>query len=179
MFHLATYTFISVLLGIVIALVSVLIVVFIAPMLGNNRKFTAFSCIIIAILFCVFIITDISFCGLVSTKNTLEQIEQSSKYRMAQQTVDYAANLHPILADVASVLMEDTIISPEQLKMQKEEINKSLWILGIIKFVLLILGIAIMPQAMQRKSSAHQYHREYSKNRISRDHERVSRTHRR
>lgn len=181
MFRLATFATTPILVGIIITVILTLILFVLVQITKSNSKFSPITYIAGAVVAGVLLLTSITFCGLVSTKNALTELEMSPEYRMAQRGSDLLSNINPILSEVASLIMETSIISPESLEHQRQEINKDLWLLAVIAILVYAIGGFIMATTM---TSSHGYRsnsgREHAYDgRRHRDHEYARRSHRR
>lgn len=144
MFRLATFAAGPVIIGVLVTIISVLTLFVLVQMVKSNGKHTPISYMVGAIVAGLLLFTNVTFCGLVSSKNALADMEMSPEYRMAQRGPEMLSNVSPVLSEMASLLMESTIMSPEILEYRRQEINKYLWLLAIVSVVIYSIGGCMM-----------------------------------
>lgn len=182
MFRLATFAAGSVFIGLLITIISTLVLFVIVQMIKGNGKHSPISYMVGAIVASLLLITNVTFCGLVSSKNALTDMEMSPEYRMAQHGSEMLSNISPVLSEIASFVMEDSIMSPEMLEYQRQKINGYLWLLAIISIVIFCVGggvmVATMGNAARGYGNRYSGRRDVSKS-IQREHRYAHSNHRR
>ena len=148
MFKLISCSFGVVAVAVLATAVLVLLMTILPQAMKSNKRLSSMSFLMLALFGVLLLSANVIFGGLVKTKNLLEDVEQSSEYRVMQYADDalstYAPNLHIILEDV---LGED--YTTLQLQRKKESVNKYLWIDGIVVVVFLVLGLLLVIATME------------------------------
>lgn len=150
MSNLASFSFGTIVIGILVAVIAAILLLLLPFFFHKNRRFSALS-YLCAMLFAVCLcICNIYFCGLVRGKRILPDYEQSAQYRLLQQGGDLVRSYSSDLYDLA-VSFYGVDVSEESIEEQYREINTRLWIWGGAAAVLFVLGLFAVSATMTRR----------------------------
>lgn len=142
MFELTTFTVGGVLLGFVITLIAAIILLLCVSLLFGKRH-TPISYAITILFTLVLLVLNITFIGLVNSKQKLEDYQNTYEYKLVQKGSDILGQISPNVAGFVSELLfteEATINVDYQLSC----ITKYLWINGILCIVLFGCGVVLV-----------------------------------
>ena len=139
MFNLVSFTTGSVLVGVVVTLLFAIIMAVCVPLLFGKQH-TSLSYVAIVLFALVLLVLNIFFVGLASSKIELENYRDSYEYRLLQKGTDLLDQVSPELADFVSVVLGSDD-SDGAINNVIEEINKYLWINGILCVVVFVIGV--------------------------------------
>ena len=137
MFHFLTFDFSSILVGLLVALVGGLLIYM--SVLIANKEHTPLSLCVVVLFSIIEFVMGVCFVGLCETKSALEDVQQSSEYQMLQKSEELLEQYSPKLASIVSDFFSTDTNSYYILR-QIKQINKYLWIDGILTLVLICLG---------------------------------------
>lgn len=149
MIDLISFSVGVILLAIVIALVAFAVMVFAVPLVGN-RSLAPLSYLAALIFTIILAVFNSFFIGLIETKNQLERFEHSPEYRLMQRGQDLLGEYSEDLADIVGLFIGEDV-SVETIAYQKSQINKYLWINGLLCVVVFVIGVFAVKSTAQRK----------------------------
>lgn len=141
MFELATFAIGSVLLGILVTLIAAIAMLLCVPFFFGKRHIPL-SYVVTALFTLVLLVLNITFAGLVNSKEKLIEYQQSYEYNLLQKGTSMLEQISPELSDFASALL-GTDEKGESIEYQISRINKYLWIDGVLCIVLFITGVGV------------------------------------
>lgn len=149
MIDLISFSVGVILLAIVIALAAFAVMVFAVPLIGN-RSLSPLSYLAALIFTIILAVFNSFFIGLIETKKQLERFEHSPEYRLAQRGQELLGEYNEDLADIVGLFIGEDV-SAETIAYQKSQINKYLWINGLLCVVVFVIGVIVVASTAQRK----------------------------
>lgn len=142
MFELATFAIGSVLLGIVVTLIAAIVLLLCVPFLfGKQHSPISYATTVLFTL--VLLVLNITFAGLVNSKQKLIDYQNSYEYKLVQRGSDMLEQISPDVAGLVTELFS-TEGTTADIEYQINRINKYLWIDGILCVILFVLGITLV-----------------------------------
>ena len=142
MIDLISFSVGVILLAIVIALVAFAVMVLAVPLIGN-RSLAPLSYLTALIFTIILAVFNSFYIGLTETKNQLERFEHSPEYRIAQRGQELLGENNEDLADMVGLFIGEDV-SAETIAYQKSQINKYLWINGLLCVVVFVIGVGVV-----------------------------------
>lgn len=142
MFTLISFSIGVVLLAIVVALVAFAVMIFAVPLIWKRplSPFSYFAALVFAIILAV---SNSFFIGLMETKSQLECFEHSPEFRLVQRGQELLGEYSGDLVDVIELFIGEDV-SAETISYKKSQINKYLWINGILCIVVFVIGMIVV-----------------------------------
>lgn len=137
MFQFLNFDFSSILIGLLVALVGGLLMYM--SVLLANKQHTPLSLCVVALFSIIVFVMGVCFVGLCEAKGALEDAQNSSEYQLLQKGEDLLEQYSPELASIVSEYFS-TDASSYVILGQIKQINKYLWLDGILTLVLIALG---------------------------------------
>lgn len=142
MFELATFAVGSVLLGILVTLIAAIAMLLCVPFLFGKQH-TPMSYVVTVLFALILLVLNITFAGLVNSKEKLIEYQHSYEYNLMQKGTSMLEQISPELSDFANALL-GTDENGETIEYQISRINKYLWIDGALCIVLFVIGIGVV-----------------------------------
>lgn len=149
MIDLISFSVGVILLAIVIALVAFVVMIFVVPLVGN-RSLSPLSYLAALIFTIILAVFNSFFIGLIETKNQLERFEHSPEFRLVQRGQELLGEYNEDLADIVGLFIGEDV-SAETIAYQKSQINKYLWINGILCVVVFVIGVVVVNAISDKK----------------------------
>jgi predicted PurR-regulated permease PerM len=159
MFKYLTFSFSSVFIGLIIALVAA-IILFLSVQIWN-QKHTPISIGIVLLLTIFYFILGATFVGLNKTKRELRDYQKTTEYKMAQAGTDLLNSISPDLYKVVSPMIDEQT-TKEYIEGECDKITRYQWfasILSILIFAIGLFGIHCTTMSIKRRSSYSRTHR--------------------
>jgi len=140
MFKYLSFTFGSFFIGLIVSLIALIVLIASINLWNSKRKHTPISYCVAALFAVILLVLNVTFCGLVKAKNQLDELQQSTEYRILNNGVDLINSYNTEWGAIASALIGGET-SKEVIEQKKIEISKYLWIDGALCVVLFIMGM--------------------------------------
>lgn len=157
MFDLASFSFGSIAIGVVISLVAFMGCIVIIRLCAGNRTFTPVSYLVLAATILILLVLNVVFCGLVRSKHLLDNYQQTSEYQLLQRGGDALNAISPDLYDIATIFIGEEHFA-EAIETQKSRINQYLWADGIVCVLIFMIGVCITCSLMTKSHHSANHH---------------------
>lgn len=137
MFHFLNFDFSSILIGLLVALVGGLLMYM--SVLIANKEHTPLSMCVVALFTIIVFVMGVCFVGLCEAKGALKDVQNSSEFQLLQKGEDILEQYSPEIASIVSEYFS-TDASSYVILRQMKQINRYLWLDGILALVLIALG---------------------------------------
>lgn len=141
MFELATFAIGGVLLGIVVTLIAAIVLCCVPFLFGKQHIPISYATIVLFTF--VLLVLNITFAGLVNSKQKLIDYQNSYEYKLVQRGSDMFEHISPDVAGLVTELFS-TEGTTADIGYQINSINKYLWIDGILCVILFVFAIVIV-----------------------------------
>lgn len=157
MFDLASFSFGSIAIGVVISLVAFIGSIVIIRLCAGNRTFTPASYLTLAATILILLVLNVVFCGLVRRKQQLDNYQQTSEYQLLQRGGDALNAISPDLYDIAAAFIGDEHFA-EAVETRKSQITRYLWADGIACILIFIIGVCVTCSLMAKSRLSSNHH---------------------
>lgn len=131
------FNFEGVIIGLLVALVGGLLMYM--SVLIANKEHTPLSMCVVALFTIIVFVMGVCFVGLCEAKGALKDMQNSSEFQLLQKGEDILEQYSPEIASIVSEYFS-TEASSYVILRQMKQINRYLWLDGILTLVLIALG---------------------------------------